>query len=372
MRHLKNIFNLGLKEFMGLWRDKVMFALLIYAFTFGIYVGAVSLSSELRNAPVAFIDEDRSELSARIIDSFYGPYFTKPELIDIAQADKGLDSGIYTFVVDIPPDFEKDIMRGQKPSLQLNIDATRMTQAGVGSGYVQNIIVKEINAFVHPSQTAELPIDIVTRVKYNANLESSWFGGVMEMVNNIAMFSILLTGAAFIREREHGTLEHLLVMPLNAFEVMMAKIWSMGLVVLIMSSLSLQIILKGIIGVPVQGSMALFMCGSALLLFSTTSMGIFLGTISRTMPQLGLLFILTILPMEVLSGGFTAFDSMPLTVQRIMMVAPTPHFVALAQGIIFRGAGLAEVWHNMVVMFVIGLVFFSLSLILFRKSLSSS
>lgn len=174
-----------------------------------------------------------------------------------------------------------------------------------------------------------------------------------------------------IPEREHGTLEHLMVMPINAAEIILAKIWSMGLVVLVGAWLSLQFMVKGVLQVPIQGSLLLFMSGALLHLLAVTSIGVFMGTVARNMPQLGLLLILTVQPLEMLSGGITPRESMPIYVQLIMEAAPTTHFVSMAQAILYRGAGFEVVWPSFLSVFAIAMVFFSLSLMLFRRSLSS-
>lgn len=192
----------------------------------------------------------------------------------------------------------------------------------------------------------------------------------MEIINNITMLSIILTGAALIREREHGTLEHLLVMPLEAAEIMLAKIWSMGLVVLLSAGLSLYLIVQGLLNVPIAG-LPLFMFGALLHLFSTTSLAIFLGIVSRNMPQLGLLMILVILPLQMLSGGITPRESMPELVQNIMLATLTTHFVSLAQAILYREAGADVVWLQFLAIIIIGAVLFLLALSLFRKSLAA-
>jgi len=133
-----------------------------------------------------------------------------------------------------------------------------------------------------------------------------------------------------------GQLEHLLVMPVTPLEIMVSKIWSMGLVVLISATSSLVFVIKGWLNIPIMGSIWLFVLGCAIHLFATTSLGIFLATIARSMPQFGMLMILVLLPMQMLSGGTTPRESMPVAVQYIMLAAPNTHFVMLAQTILFR------------------------------------
>lgn len=373
MQTLLNIYRLGVKELRSLSHDRILMILIFWAFTGAIYAGGTAASQELHNAPIAFVDEDQSNLSGRLINAFYGPYFNKPVMISERDIDPGLDAGIYTFVLNIPPDFERDVIAGRSPEIQVNIDATRMSQSFIGAGYIQNIINGEISAFLYgkPAQAAS-PVSINVRVKFNPNLSSGWFSSIMEVMNNITMLTIMLTGAALIREREHGTLEHLMVMPLHAAEIITAKIWSMGLVVLVAAWLSLQLVVKGLLQVPVQGSVALFMCGAVLHVLATASIGVFMGTVARNMPQLGLLLILTVLPLQMLSGGVTPRESMPVLLQNLMQAAPTTHFVSMAQAILYRGAGLEVVWPSFLAVALIALVFFMLSLALFRRSLASA
>lgn len=367
---LSNILALGVKELRGLLRDPMLIVLIVYAFSFSVYTAATALPETLNKAPISIVDEDQSSLSARIVGAFYPPYFTLPVLISIAEMDRRMDAGLDTFALDIPPNFQRDLLGGRSPTIQLNVDATRMTQAFNGSGYVQNIVSGEVAEFADRYRSSAVPpIDLVMRARFNPELKQAWFGGVMEVINNITMLSIVLTGAALIREREHGTIEHLLVMPITPFEIMTSKIWSMGLVVLVISGLSLVFIVQGLLAVPIEGSLGLFMFGAALQLFATTSMGIFLATMARSMPQFGLLLMLVLLPMQVLSGSFTPRESMPEIVQLIMLAAPNTHFVMLAQSILYRGAGLSVVWPQFVALSLIGLLLFVFSLRQFRRSL---
>lgn len=369
---MKNVFYLGVKELRSLSRDKAMLALIIFAFTVSIYSSATVTPGSLHHAPIAIADQDKSQLSARIVNSFYMPYFLPPADITPEQIDGLLDRGTYTFTLDIPPNFQRDLLANRRPEIQVNIDATRMSQAFLGNSYIQNIVMGEAKTFLAKNRTNDpLPIDLEVRMSFNPNLTQSWFGSVMAIINNITMLSIVLTGAALIREREHGTIEHLLVMPVTPFEIMLSKIWSMGLVVLLASVMSLVLVVKTLLNVPIEGSVLLFMCGVALSLFATTSIGIFLGTMARSMPQFGLLMIMVLLPLTMLSGGVTSRESMPQLVQDIMQTMPTTHFVSLAQAILYRGADFSIVWPQFIILIVIGSVFFSLALLRFRKTISA-
>lgn len=371
MRALANIYRLGVKELWSLRRDKIMLFLIFYTFTISVYTTATAMPETLHKAPIAIVDEDASPLSARIVSAFYPPQFNTPELISLQQMDPGMDSGRYTFVVNIPPNFQSDILAGNITNIQLSTDATRMSQAFSGSGYIQQIIMAEISEFLqHQRGLASTPVDLELRVRFNPTLEKVWFGSVMRIINNVTMLSIILTGAALIREREHGTLEHLLVMPVTPTEIMLAKIWSMGVVVLFAAAFSLTFVIQGALKVPIEGSVMLFLLGAALHLFATTSLGIFIATLARNMPQFGMLMILILLPLQMLSGGSTPRESMPDVVQNIMLAAPTTHFVSQAQAILYRGAGLDVVWPQFLWLVIIGSVLFAFSLSRFRKAIT--
>ncbi len=369
-RNLANIYQLGVKELWSVWRDPMMLVLIVYVFTASVYTTAKSMPETLHKAPIAIVDEDNSALSRRIASAFYPPLFTPPAMIGYGSVDPGMDAGQYTFALVIPLNFQRDVLAGRSPAAQLNVDATRMSQAFTGSGYVQQIFMGEVNEFVKRYRGTDAPpVDLALRARFNPGLDKTWFGSVVQIINHITLLSIILTGAALIREREHGTIEHLLVMPVTPVQIMLSKIWSMALVVLIASFLSLNLMVRGVLGVPIEGSIALFFAGAALSLFATTSMGIFMATLARNMPQFGMLMMLTMMPLQMLSGGSTPRESMPRIVQNIMLLAPTTHFVELSQAILYRGAGLETVWQPFLALALIGTVLFFLSLARFRKTI---
>ncbi len=370
-RHLQNIYRLGIKELWSLWRDPAMLFLIVFTFTFAVYSAGTAMPETLHRTPIAIVDEDQSALSLRITDAFYPPAFGQPQLIAHHQIDPGLDAGDHTLVLVIPPDFQRDVLAGRGPALQLNVDATRMSQAFTASAFAQQIVLGEVGEFVARYRgSAPQAVELAVRVRFNPTGSNTWFGSLMELVGQITMVSIILTGAALIREREHGTVEHLLVMPVTPTDIMLAKVWAMALVVLAAAALSLNGVVRGLLQVPIDGSLWLFFGGVLLHLFATTSMGIFMATLARTMPQFGLLMVLVMMPLQMLSGGMTPRESMPQWVQWLMSLAPTTHFTELSQAILFRGAGLTVVWPSLLALLAIGSVLFALSLRRFRRTLT--
>jgi ABC-2 type transport system permease protein len=371
MGSLTNIYWLALKELRSVLSDKVLVLFVLYAFTWTIYQQASGTSNEVNNASIAFADEDQSALSEELINAFYPPRFQYPVRIRTDEIERSMDEGRFMFVVVIPPRFERDLKAGRQPDIQVNIDATAMQQAGIGTGYIHNIITQRLSTYLKRTDVGTSgPVNLVQRKMFNPNGVSAWFSSIVAIMNQVSLLTIVLTGAAVIREREHGTLEHLLVMPLTPFEIAMAKVLANGLVILIATMVSLFLVVRMVLDVPIQGSVILWFTGVLLYLFFATALGVFLGTISRSMAQFALLIVLVVMVIQLLSGGSTPVESQPGWLQAVTYFLPSRHFVSFSQIIIYRGGGLAAVWRNFTMVAVIGLAFFSYSVVLFRKSIA--
>ena len=367
---LARIWRLGIKELYSLKADPVLAGLILYTFTVAVYTVSAGAKFEVENAAVAVVDEDQSALSRRLRDALLQPFFKEPVVITSGEIDAAMDSGRYVFVLIIPPKFEHDLIAGRDPALQLDIDATAMSQAGNGAAYIQNILVQEVAAAMGGS--ASTPVNVVIRPKFNPNLTSAWFTAVMQVINNVTMLAVILSGAALIREREHGTIEHLLVMPVTPNEIMLAKIWANGLVIVVAATLSLLIVVERLLNVPVQGSVALFVASMLVYQFSVTALGILVATVSTSMAQFGLIVMPILIVMNLLSGSTTPMESMPVWLQNVMQLSPSTHFVALSQAVLYRGAGLSVIWPNLVALAAIGAAFFGLAALRFRKALQAA
>ena len=373
---LARIFWLGLKEILSLRRDVAMSLLLVWAFSAAVYMDATGKTGSVNNVSVAVVDEDRSALSRALVAGLRPPEFQPPVEIAARDADALMDGGEFLFVISIPPRFEADLIAGlatgRGPQIQVLVDATAMEQAGLGAGYIQRILGEEIARFAagREAQAAQA-IRLVTRSAFNPNRDPVQFQGVTSLIGHITILSVILAGAALIREREHGTLEHLLAMPLSPFEIAAAKIWANGAVVLGATTLSMLLLVEGALGVEVAGSRLLFLAGTVVYLFSTTALGMALATAARSMAQFALLFFLVILPMQMLSGAETPIEGQPDWLQPFTLLLPSRHFVGFAQAVIFKGAGFAVVWPQFLALGLMGVALLGLSLARFRASVAA-
>lgn len=370
-RSLANILRLGVKELRSLYADPVLLLLMLYTFTIAIYQIAQNVRMEVTDAAIAVVDEDKSQLSRRISDALLPPQFKPAIELDAAAVDPGLEHGDFIFALTIPHGFERDVLDGRHPALQLDVDATAMSMAGNGAVYVESIVFREIAAEGSDVKSA-LPFQVVTRAAFNPNLSSRSFMSIMQLTENVTVLALILTGAALIREREHGTIEHLLVMPVTPFEIMCAKIWANGAAVLAATALSLFAVVRGVLAIQLAGSIPLFLAGAAIYLFAATSLGIFLATLARSMPQFGLLSIPIFIVMNLLSGAATPLESMPEWLQAAMQVSPSTHFVKFTQSVLFRGAELDLVSRHLLAIGGIGCVLFGLAWLRFRRAIAAA
>ena len=373
MQNALHIFRLGIKELISLARDPVLLFLIAYAFSFAVYTPSKSAVMDLINASIAVVNQDDSQAARSVKDAMLPPLFLPAHDIAFSDINRDMDAGRYTFVVNLPQKFQQDLERDAKPTVEIVTDATAMSQAGRGPGYIQRIITSTIDPFWQGrGKRNDAPVaQLETRARFNPNMEQGWFVAINQIINNISVLAIFLSGAAVLREREHGNLEHLLVMPLHPYELMFAKIWANGLVVVTAAMASLFLVVRGALGVPVTGSVFLFLLGLSTYLFSVTALGIMLATLVRSMPQFGLLAFPVFIVMNLLSGGQTPLESMPVVIQKLMQFVPSTHFVAFSQAILFRDASFSMVWPELVKMLVIGLAYTIFTLSRFRKMLAA-
>jgi ABC-2 type transport system permease protein len=367
--HIANIYRLVIKELRSIRADPTMLILVVYAFTISVNTVATGAVTEATNLSVGVADEDGSDLSRRIAEGLRRPTFQPAVQITPSDIDPMMDQGKLLFVVEIPPNFESDIRAQRQTWVQINVDATAVAQAGNGANYLKAAIANEIQSFISGKEgSTAAPVNLVVRAAFNPNLKTPWFSAMTQVINQITLLTVILTGAALIREREQGTVEHLLVMPIVPPEIMLAKMIANGLVILVAAMFSLQFVVHWWIGSPIAGSLLLFLLGAAIYALVVAALGIMLGTLATTMGQFGLLAMPVLMVTQLLSGSSTPMESMPVWLQYVMRtISPTPHFVSFAQSVLFRGADITLVWRPMLAMLIIGAVYFTVAMSRFRK-----
>lgn len=253
----------------------------------------------------------------------------------------------------------------------MNVDATRISQAFTGNGYITEIITEEVSAYLQGYKTdTTYPVQLVMRARFNPALESFWFGSVMELINAVTMIAIILSGAALIREKERGTIEHLLAMPVSDSEIMLSKIAATGLVVWAVTLMSVYGVIQGALGCPLTA-----MCGCLWwqwrFNFCHFQYGYFYGHHCPFNAPVWPVAYIGALTLTAVVGGTTARESMPAFIQNIMLLTPNTHFVMASQGVLYRGAGISVIYPQLLALLAIGCVFYFVALKRFKSTIGS-
>lgn len=370
---LERIAAMTVKELRQLSRDRVLLLIIAYFFTADVYMSGIGIKLNLSNASVMAIDHDHSAASRELIYRFRAPYFKLLGELDSEQhARRLLDQGKLLMVLDIPEHFQRDLLRGKPVSVQLQVDTSNTVlgtlastyAAQISAGFGQDFALARLGL----GQSDALPlIEDRHRVLYNPNQVDSWFMSISELLTVITMLSMMLPAAAAVREKERGTIEQLAVSPLTPFQILFPKVIAMGLVILAGVAACLYFILIPLFDVPVKGSPGLFFAVTALYVFATSGIGLFIATISRNLGQVSMLVILILMPILLLSGAWTPPEAMPQALRWAMYISPLFYFIELGYDILLKGAEFDILWDSLLELALLGIVVFSFGVWRFRR-----
>jgi ABC-2 type transport system permease protein len=364
-----------IKEWRQLVLDRTLFFFLLYIFTVPILIAGGEVASELRNALLAVRAGSHGQAAHELIDRFRAPYFVfAGEALSDREALELLDRGAASAVLDIAPDFEDILRTAREPAtVQLIVDTSKTRLGYLVSSYAARITAgygqKWTQANLGRSGgSANFPgVENDYRVWFNPALKAAWLATIGDFISWMTIACVLLPATALVREKERGTIEQLLVSPLTPIQVMLAKVLSMQAVMLAGTALCLYGIMRPIFSVPVNGSLLLFFALTGLYTFAAAGIGLAIGAFARSAAQVGMLVFLLVLPMIMLSGTQSRFESMPTWLQSAMSVSPMHHYVDITLGILFRGAGLDLLWRSVGSLALIGTALFALGCWRFRS-----
>jgi ABC-2 type transport system permease protein len=375
---LRRLIGLIRKEFVQILRDHALAVILIWAFTAAIYTGGHGRAMEVTKLPTAVYDLSRSPQSREFLSHIQPPYFRFVAFLNREnEISQWLDSGAASMVIVIPPDFQRKIDGKGQAHIQVITDGTLAIQATVAVAYIESISaqysISVLRRRVGRSGVGLVKypqVDPRIRVKFNQNMSSTWFGSLLGLFNMFTMVSLLLTAANLVREKEHGTLEQLMVSPARPLEIFLAKIIPTVVVVLGLSVLSFVLVLEPAFKIPIRGSLLLFYSVSALYVFAMTSMGIAIAVVAKNLAQAMLIMLLILQPMVLLSGAWGPPEAMSTWMRWLGLLSPLRHFIDFGYGVILKGNGLAFVAKDIAAISLLGLGLFTFSLWWFRRSLA--
>lgn len=364
------------KEFRQFRRDRRMVGITIMAPIIQLTLLGYAANLDVKDLPVAVCDQDLSTESARLIAEIeYSGYF----IIAARSARPAdlvalLDRGVAQLGVHIPYGFEKEIDAGGA-IVQIVVDGSDATSAGIGAGYLGGIIAQHgarIGAHQWEAQAVSargLPvIDLRPRVLYNPRLESRFYmvPGVLGLV--LLVITSTLSALSIVREREVGTLEQVMVTPLRAWELILGKLIPYGLVATVDLFLVLSVLLLWF-RVPLRGNLFFLLFAALLFLLTCLGIGLLVSTISRTQQQAQMTVFLVIMPAVLLSGFMFPIANMPPWMQPFTYAIPLRYFLTIIRSVMLKGSGLGELWTETAALLCFGIGLVGLGALSFRKRL---
>ncbi len=367
----RQILVLTVKELRQLWRDRALRLFVIYIFSLHIVISTLGAASDLRRAPTLVHDGDRSVESRELVQRLRAPYFeVAGEVGDARAGAAAIDRGDARLLVDIPEDFARRLGRGQATRVQVIVDTSKVSLGYLASAYATRIAERFGAEIAARRLGGPVPrIENRERTWYNFTLDDRWSMSLFILLTMMTVACVMLPAAA-VREKERGTIEQLLVSPLTPLQIMVPKVVAMVLVTLAGTMFAMYAIARPIFGVPLRGSAPLFFAIVALYAATLSGLGLALATLARTSAQVGLLVILTVMPILQLSGTSSPIETMPAALRYAVELSPLRHFLRMSYGIVFRGEGLAAIWPSALAMVGLGVALFALGLWRFRKQLA--
>ena len=356
------------KELIQFLRARAMLALILYLFTGEVFQCTDAMRFDVRDLPTAIVDSDRSATSralARALSSsgYFRLVYAATRNDELA-AD--LNSGAVVAAVIVPEGFERDVTQGKPATLQLLLDGTNANTASVAHGYAQRIVHNFAMSRVQGAMV--LPVSHVPRVWYNSELEYSYFMVLSMIALAGTMVGIITAAASAVREKESGTLEQLLVTPATTFELIAAKSVPPLLVTLI--ALFPSLLIAEAVGVPLRGSLPLFILFSVIFMLSNLGLGFLVATMSDTLQQALLISFLIMFPMLFLSGTIVPLESMPKALQYAAQLSPLRHYMEVVLSLFLKGVGLDILWPRLLALLGLGTVLLGLGVARFRRQLT--
>ena len=345
------LFAILIKEFRQIRRDRLTFAMMVAVPIVQLVLFGYAINTDPKHLPMAIVQADQSEFSRSLVasleNSAYFRVTAHPR--SEAQGNRLLDEGKVQFLLVIPPDFSRRLVRGEQPAVLLAADATDPAASGNALG-VLNAITKQVLArdLTGPLQALlprDGPFEIRTQRRYNPEGVSRYniVPGLIGVI--LTMTMVMMTSLAMTRERERGTMENLLATPVRPLEVMVGKILPYILIGYVQVAVIL-VAARLLFDVPIVGSLALLSAALVIFIAANLAVGFTFSTIARNQLQAMQLTFFFFLPSMLLSGFMFPFRGMPEWAQLIGEVLPLTHFLRIVRGIMLKGNGVAEIGGN--------------------------
>jgi len=362
------------KEFIQLKRDRLTFGMIVGIPVVQLVLFGFAINSDPKRLPTALLVADRSEFSRSILaglqNSSYFDFIGEAK--DEDDADRMLAVGKAQFVVSIPADFSRRLVRGERPAMLIEADATDPTATGNALSAVnqlaQTVLSRDLTGSLSPLAGTPSAFSIIVHPRYNPEAVTQYniVPGLMGVI--LTMTMVMMTGLAITRERERGTMENLLATPATVIEVMTGKIVPYILIGLLQVTIVLMLA-RALFSVPIQGSVTVLYLSVLLFIAANLMLGLTISSIARNQLQAMQMTFFFFLPAMLLSGFMFPFRGMPGWAQLIGEALPLTHFLRIVRGVLLKANGWAEIWPEAWPIALFGFVIMAIGLRTFRSTL---
>jgi ABC-2 type transport system permease protein len=374
---MSRISHMMRKEFQQLRRDRRMLRIVLLAPILQLLILGYAADLDVRKIPSVICDLDRTRASRELVGSFlHSGYFTEAARVDsIERIDRYLEHGRAAVALVVPRGYADRLESGGTGELQLIADGSESNVAIAALNYAAVITGRQSEAVLRerlaraglPARQAQ--VQARPRVWYNPELKSRNFMVPGILAQLLLLLTMLLSSLAIVKEKESGTLEQLIVTPLKPFELMLGKLLPFALVGFIDIVLVLVAALL-LFGIRVQGSLLLLFGLSGVFLLTTLGLGLLVSTVSRNQQQAMMTAVFFVmLPMIMLSGFVFPIENMPLPIQLLTYLMPLRYYFVIIRGLFLKGAGLAQLWDESLILAAFGAGILGLAALRFRKRL---
>jgi ABC-2 type transport system permease protein len=371
---LRRMWAMVVKEFVQMRRDRMTFATMIMVPVLQLVLFGYAINTDPKHMPTAVLTRDDGPLARAVLTAMKNTdYFDFREQVhDPDELDRLIRSGTVQFAIEIPASFERDVRRGDRPSILVIADATDPVATGTAIAAVQGVIDTALRRELRGPDAAvaatPAPFQITLQRRYNPEgiTQYNIVPGLLGVV--LTMTMMMFTALAVTREIERGTMESLLSMPIKPVEIMIGKIAPFVLIGLVQMTIIL-LAAHYLFGVPILGSVPLLITLSTLFAASNLAVGYTFSTVAQNQLQAVQMTFFFFLPNFLLSGFAFPFRGMPQWAQWIGEVLPLTHFIRIVRGIALKGNGFADMQMDVLALFIFMIVAMGLALLRFRRTL---
>jgi len=333
------------KELVQFFRNYMLLIFVMFAFTMDIHTVGGGIKVQPRNISIGYVDFTRGANSIKIISHLHKPEFKEPIRF---LNENDLKKAILNKKIMVGLIFDRNFDKTKK--LEIIVDSTAAAQAELAVSYIQHILLDNLNL--------KFPIKIKIHKLFNQNSTSQWFMSLSELLSVITMLTLLLSAVSFVREREKGTWDIMLLTPVDSKLIIFAKIFAQILIILIGVFVAVGVVLFGAFNTPFRGNLLLFFIATFIYAFSISGIGLFIAAISSSVIQVAELSFLIMMPLIFLSGAWTPIYAMSKINQILAFFSPLKYYIEISQDLFFRGSDFSVILPNLIIMAIIGIVLF--------------